>query len=57
MADSLRAPAQECDEMNAAPPSFDEWVTYCFTYGHSDFSGTSPDGEGLSRQGKLASSA
>jgi len=47
MADFLRTPAlQECDEMNAAqPPSFDEWVTYCFTYGHGDFSGTSPDGE------------
>ena len=27
------------------PPSFDEWVNYCFTQGHGDFSGTSSDDE------------
>ncbi|MCW5768956.1 MAG: hypothetical protein KIT19_09750 [Phycisphaeraceae bacterium] len=26
-------------------PTFDEWVTYCFTQGQDDFSGTSPDGD------------
>jgi hypothetical protein len=30
---------------NQTPPTFDDWVTYCFTQGLGDFSGTSPDHE------------
>lgn len=39
------APAIICLMTSQPPPTFEQWVTYCFTQGHGDFSGTSPDDE------------